>query len=52
MKLRSLCRDVNENVKYRQKSPEMTTSISVTLKLLQCAFGAVLGKNYSHENIH
>ena len=38
MKLSSLCRDMNENVKYRQKSPERTTSISVTLKLLQCVW--------------
>ena len=36
IKLNSLCRDMNENVKYLQKSPERTTSISVTLKLLQC----------------
>ena len=29
-----MCRDMNENVKYRQKCPERTTSISVTMKLL------------------
>ena len=29
-----MCRDMNENVKYRQKPPERTTIVSVTLKLL------------------
>ena len=33
-----LYRDKNENIKYRQKSPERTTSISVTLKLLNCVW--------------
>ena len=32
----TLCRDINENVKYHQKSQENTISISVTLNLLQC----------------
>ena len=33
-----MCREMNKNAKSRQKSPEMTTSISVTLKLLQCTY--------------
>ena len=45
MKLSSLCRDTNYNVRYRQKSPERTISISVTLKLLQCVW-CNTGKNY------
>ena len=48
MKLSSLCRDMNENIKYCQKSPERTTSISVTLKLLQCVQCST-GKNDLHE---
>ena len=45
MKLSSLCRDMKENVKYRQKSPERTNSISVILKLLlECVFGVVQEK--------
>ena len=38
MKLSSFCCDMNENVQNRQKSTERTTSISVTLKLLQCVW--------------
>ena len=40
LKLSSLCRDMNGNVKYRKKSPEKTTSISFTLKLLQCVWSS------------
>ena len=36
MKLSSLCSDINEKTNYEHKSPEKTTSISVTLKLLVC----------------
>ena len=50
MKLCSLRHDTNENVKYRRKSPERTTSISVTLKIFHCVW--CLGKNVSFENIH
>ena len=35
---------MNENGKYRQKSSERTTSISVTLKLLQCAWCSTVEK--------
>ena len=45
MKLSSLCSDKNENVEYRQKSPEKTTSISVTQKLLQCVWCSTEKKN-------
>ena len=38
MKLSSLCRDLNENVKYRLRSPEKTISVSVTLQLLPCVW--------------
>ena len=41
---------MNENVRYLQNSPEMATSISITLKLLQCVW-CITGKNDLHENI-
>ena len=59
LKLSSLCRDKNENVNHRQKSPERTTSISVTLKLLQCvrcSTGKMISKKIliemKNSNIH
>ena len=50
-----MCHDMSGNAKYRKKSSESTTSISVTQKLYN-VFGAELGKLINMkiiiENVH
>ena len=51
MNINTFCLKMKENAKYRLKSPERTTSISVIEKLLWCVLHST-GKNEQHENIH